>query len=199
MKIKYREMVFWIPDGVYPPAEDSFLLAEAIKYARGNKALDIGTGCGIQAIILSKNCKHVVATDIDGRCKAAVIVNSILNNVSPPEFRIGDLYEPLKPDEKFDIIVFNPPYLEEDYDVSIPESRWWSGGKNGRAVVRRFIRGLRSFLSPGGEAYLTINDNPPLEGTLKIIEGERLNWEVTSELKVAFDKIYVLRLCLDYT
>ena len=199
MRIKYREMIFWIPDGVYPPAEDSFLLAEAIKDARGDKAVDVGTGCGIQAIILSKNCKRVVATDIDSKCKAAVIINSILNNVSPPEFRLGDLYEPLEPDEKFDIIVFNPPYLKEEYKVSIPESRWWSGGKNGRAIVRRFIKGLRNFLSPDGEAYLVINDNPPLEGTLKMIREERLNRKVINEVKVAFDKIYVLRLSLDYT
>ncbi len=199
MKVRYRGMTFWIPDGVYPPAEDSFLLAESIIDTKGHKALDIGTGCGIQAIILSRNCRHVVATDIDRKCKAALTVNSILNNVRPPEFRLGNLYEPLRLGEKFDIIVFNPPYLAEDPEVSIPESCWWSGGENGRAVVQRFIKGLKAFLRPEGAAYLVINDNPPVEETLKKIEDEKLIWEVVNEIKIAFDKIYVLKLRLNHT
>ena len=78
---------------------------------------DIGTGSGILAIYL-KECfpdAHVIATDISEKALQIAKINAKKHNVDI-DFRLGDMLEPIN--EKLDVIVSNPPYIESEETVS---------------------------------------------------------------------------------
>jgi methylase of polypeptide subunit release factors len=58
-------------------------------------ALDLGTGCGIQALHLAREARRVVATDISQRALDLAALNAALNGVESIEFRLGSLFEPV--------------------------------------------------------------------------------------------------------
>ena len=73
------------------------------------RALDLGTGSGVQALHLSRHSLDVVATDVSERCIALARLTAGLNDVTV-DLRVGDLFAPVK-DETFDLVVSNPPFV----------------------------------------------------------------------------------------
>ncbi len=73
-------------------------------------ALDVGTGCGIQALLASRHAERVVATDVNERALAFAALNARLNSADNIEFRLGSFFEPVE-DETFGLVVCNPPYV----------------------------------------------------------------------------------------
>ena len=73
-------------------------------------ALDVGTGCGVQALLAARHARRVVAVDLNPRALRLARINAALNGVGHVEFREGDLFEPVE-GERFDLIVANPPYV----------------------------------------------------------------------------------------
>src|SRR4051794_6479317 len=84
---------------------------------RFGRALDIGTGSGAQALLASRHCDHVVATDLNPRAVAFTSLNAALNGLDNVDVRLGSLFEPVA-GERFDLITCNAPY------VVSPEDRW---------------------------------------------------------------------------
>ncbi len=133
---KYK-LKLQIPDEVYEPAEDTYLLLSSIKLASNQKrVIEIGTGSGIISIFLAKKYPNVnfFATDISLIACQTAYLNSRNNNVSKNlEIICGHTLEALKIKEG-DIIIWNPPYLPLDNEVSklpIMERRNLFGGKSG--------------------------------------------------------------------
>ena len=109
---------------LYDPAEDSIMLQEQVrKYAKG-KVLDLGTGTGIQALTALEKTKNVLASDINEEavknCEKLGI-NCIKS----------DLFKNIK--EKFDLIIFNPPYLPDD-KIKLEDNLNYIGGKKGNEL-----------------------------------------------------------------
>jgi len=73
-------------------------------------ALDLGTGCGIQALAAAAGSEHVVATDVNPRAAEFVAFNARLNGVQNLEYLAGDLFQPVA-NRRFDLIVSNPPFF----------------------------------------------------------------------------------------
>jgi SAM-dependent methyltransferase len=73
-------------------------------------ALDVGTGCGVQALLAARHARRVVAVDLNPRALGFARINAALNGVDQVEFREGDLFEPVE-GERFDLVVANPPYV----------------------------------------------------------------------------------------
>ena len=74
-------------------------------------ALDLGTGCGVQALHLARHAQRVVATDVNARALAVARFNAALNDVADVvEVRDGSFFEPVR-DERFDLIATNPPFV----------------------------------------------------------------------------------------
>ena len=75
-----------------------------------DRALDLGTGCGVQALHLATHASTVVATDVNSRALWMTELNAELNEAQGIEVRDGSLFEPVRGD-KFDLITTNPPFV----------------------------------------------------------------------------------------
>jgi SAM-dependent methyltransferase len=134
--------------GVHRP---SVALAHLTVRGEGERALDVGTGNGIQAILLAAHADHVVATDVNPRALEYAAFNAALNGAANVETRQGSYFEPVR-SEQFDFVVANPPY------VVSPETAYLfrDSGMRGDAVSEHVVRAAPPVLAPGGFASIMI-------------------------------------------
>jgi methylase of polypeptide subunit release factors len=118
--------------------------------------LDLGTGCGIQAMHAARHATRVVATDISKRALELAALNAALNGISNIEFRFGSLFEPVR-GERFDQIVSNPPFVITPRAEGVPAYEYRDGGMEGDALVEAVLRGAAAHLNPGGVAQMLGN------------------------------------------
>ena len=121
-----------------------------------DSALDLGTGCGIQAMHASRHARRVVATDISARALDFARLNAELNGITTIEFRLGSLYEPVA-GERFGHIVSNPPFVITPRTEGVPAYEYRDGGRVGDALVAEVIAGAADHLEPGGVAQMLGN------------------------------------------
>ncbi|NWV00055.1 HEMK2 methyltransferase, partial [Upupa epops] len=163
---------------VYEPAEDTFLLLDALEQdaallreARVEICLEIGSGSGVVSTFLASSIigssALYLCTDINPVAAYCTLETALLNNVHLQPI-ITDLVNGLSPrlHGKVNLLLFNPPYVvtssEEVGSCGIEAS--WAGGKNGREVMDRVFPLVPDLLSPGGLFYLvTIKENNPDE------------------------------------
>ena len=131
-------------------------LAELVVPVPVSRALDLGTGCGIQALLVSRHAGEVVATDISARALAFAALNARLNGVGNVTFRQGSMFEPVA-GEAFDLIVSNPPFVITPRVEGVTAYEYRDGGLIGDALVEQFVRSVDSHLTPGGVAQLLGN------------------------------------------
>ncbi|MFF3037736.1 DUF7059 domain-containing protein [Arthrobacter citreus] len=134
-----------------------------------DRALDLGTGCGIQVFHLLGHTRHVTATDISERALGFTRFNLVLNapalGLDPDQLdrrvqlRLGSMLEPVA-GEHFDQVVSNPPFVitprvsgEDEED----RFTYRDGGLPGDQIVSGLFRNLESVLAPGGIAQMLGN------------------------------------------
>src|SRR5690606_977552 len=120
------------------------------------RVLDLGTGCGIQALHARRFARRVVATDISARALELAGLNAELNEIDGIEFRLGSLYEPVA-GESIDRNVSNPPFVIPPRAPGVPEYEYRDGGLVGDALVASVVAGAAEHLRPGGTAQLLGN------------------------------------------
>ncbi len=133
----------------------SLTLARWTPRAPVGRALDVGTGCGVQAFHLARHSGTVVATDLSARCLAFAALNAALNEV-PLILRQGSLLEPVA-GERFDLVVSNPPFVITPRAPGVPTYEYRDGALAGDELVRSLVGGLAGVLAPGGVAQLLGN------------------------------------------
>ncbi|ROP61264.1 methyltransferase [Curtobacterium sp. ZW137] len=121
-----------------------------------HRVLDLGTGCGIQAMHARRFADEVVATDISRRALDIARFNAQLNGIDGIDFRFGSLFEPVA-GERFDRIVSNPPFVITPRTEGVPSYEYRDGGMVGDALVETVLTGLEEHLEPGGTAQLLGN------------------------------------------
>jgi methylase of polypeptide subunit release factors len=121
-----------------------------------DSVLDLGTGCGIQALHAARHARRVVATDISERALRFARFNAALNGIDGIEFRLGSLFEPVA-GERFDRIVSNPPFVITPRRPGVPVYEYRDGGLVGDALVATVVRQAGEHLRPGGIAQLLGN------------------------------------------
>jgi release factor glutamine methyltransferase len=193
-KVYFEDLFFFVDENVYEPAEDSFLLAENMNVTKGDIVLDMGTGCGILAILAAQKTKKVMAIDINPYAITCAIKNAELNCVSENiEFRCGDLFKPTKLGDKFSIILFNSPYLPSEPNE---EKSWigkaWAGGPNGRKVIDRFIIDAPNALTENGKILLIQSSLSDVEKTLERFSENNLLAKIIAKVKVPFEDIVLV-------
>jgi methylase of polypeptide subunit release factors len=133
------------------------------------RALDLGTGCGVQAFHLLHHCEHVTATDISERALAFTRFNILLNaealHVDPERLedrvslRLGSLLEPVA-GEEFGLVVSNPPFVitpRTPGETASEQFTYRDGGLPGDGIVAALVSDLPGILAPGGTAQMLGN------------------------------------------
>ncbi|MGW9595010.1 DUF7059 domain-containing protein [Streptomyces chartreusis] len=116
-------------------------------------ALDVGTGSGIQALHAAQHATRVTATDLNPRALHITALTLALSGAPAADLREGSLFEPLKDDETYDLIVSNPPF------VISPGARltYRDGGMGGDDLCRSIVQGAGTRLNEGGFAQFLAN------------------------------------------
>ncbi len=138
-------------ENVYVPAEDSYLLADNLEINDGQSVLEIGTGSGIVAMYASRLTDSITVTDINSDACLLAERNFKDNGIENIEILFGNLFEPVE-NRKFDVILFNTPYLptEEDEVIDDTINYAFDGGLNGRKVIDVFLDEVGNHLNDGG-------------------------------------------------
>jgi hypothetical protein len=141
------------PEHVLGVSPASTSLAQLTTRREIARALDLGTGCGVQSLHLSSHAGHVVATDVNPRALAVAALNAALNETAV-ELRDGSLWEPVA-HERFDLITTNPPFVISP--ATAPRLVYRDSGLPGDQVVEAVVRGASDHLAVGGWCHLVAN------------------------------------------
>jgi len=169
----------------YEPREDSFLMLEALTELslRGLRVLDMGTGSGILAAYCARRGADVTASDIDTEAIRALQLTSDRMGISI-KLVACDLFTKIH--ERFDVVVFNPPYLPS----STMSDRTTDGGKAGTEIISRFLSELAQHLVEDGRGLLLISSlNDP---DRLVMRHSDLGFKTLRERSLFFERLYVL-------
>ena len=174
------------------PRTGEFLasLLDSNRVGRDCKVLDMGTGSGVCAVFAAKYGGRVVAVDINPAAVRCAGINALINGVeSQIEVRCGDLFAPVQ-GEKFDLILFNPPFLRgaptDDRD------RAWRSSD----VAERFAGGLRDHLRPGGSALVLLSTFGDGSHFLRRFSEQGLGVSVLAERRFVNERLTVFKIVL---
>ncbi|HML05712.1 MAG TPA: HemK2/MTQ2 family protein methyltransferase [Methanobacterium sp.] len=191
--LEYKGIIIYKHPEVYEPAEDTFLFAENLDIQRKDEVLEIGTGTGLIAIYTAQRTKRVVATDINEHAFKCALKNTITNKTYNIELKKGNLFEPIE-DEKFDLILFNTPYLPTSEDEKLNEelNAAFDGGIDGREVIDTFLDEIKNYLNEEGRVQLVQSSLSDNEKTMTKLEELGFEVEITASEKCFFEEIVVI-------
>ena len=167
-KWDFMGLEFGVSSHVLIPEQDTENLVEEVmrELCDGDRILDLctGSGCILLSLLHYSNATTGVGTDLSEEAIAAARENAERLGLSDrSEWRTGDLFEAVRPEERFDIIVSNPPYIESgiiaelEPEVRIHEPRMaLDGGDDGLDFYRRIIPEAADHLVTGGMLFLEI-------------------------------------------
>ena len=180
-------------DLVYIPSDDTFLLAENVEIKEGQSVLEIGTGSGLVSMYASLLTDDVTATDINYNALELAEKNFKLNNINTIKLEFGDLFEPVK-DKKFDVILFNTPYLPTDSDDIINDDLNYAfdGGLDGRKVIDRFINQVSNHLNDKGIVQIIQSSLSDNDRTLHMFDRNGFIAEIAASEKFFFEEIVLI-------
>lgn len=122
------------------------------------RALDLGTGSGIQTLHLTRHCQRVVATDISNRALQFSRFNLALNDVASKqvELRAGSLFAPVA-DDTFDLVVSNPPFVITPPNSGLRQYEYRDTKLRGDRLVEKLLVQVGGHLKAGGIAQFLGN------------------------------------------
>lgn len=166
---EFMGLEFYVNSDVLIPRQDTETLVETVLCAhknRGISLLDVCTGSGCIAISLAALGKyaHVEAADISNAALLTAEKNAEkILGADTVKFRCSDLFSAFAPEERFDVIVSNPPYIPSKVIEGLePEVRDFEprmaldGSEDGLFFYRKLVEESRSFLKENGAVYFEI-------------------------------------------
>jgi len=183
---------------VYLPAEDSYLLEKELKSYLEKldkeeknklKVLDMGSGSGIQALTCIKEGikkSNIIAADLDKE-SIKLLKSKKLKTIHTNLFS--------KVVGKFDLIIFNAPYLPSDkYDNNLDTT----AGKRGYETIIKFLRQAKLHLNKQGNILLLFSSLSKSKIILKEARKLKYNSEKLSEQGMGFfERLYVYKFELE--
>jgi len=203
----FKEYCLDIPARVYLPSDDTYLMLDALEQEiikqnkTYNRAIELGSGNAFLSLAIYNNITEISATDIN-----PIAIDYLLNvkekyNLEKMKILYSNLFESIDPKDKYDLIVFNPPYvpteeLTEDNDLD--EINGYNlavnGGENGRKIIDKFIEQLPKHLNEKGDCFLLVSSlNNPLE-VIENLKQKNLNAKIIDSKKLFFEELFVLKI-----
>ncbi len=205
-------------ENVYPPSDDSYMIVETIKNMTGRNVvnvLDMCCGTGILGIYTLDNFKDSINqlyfVDISEHALKYAKLNfdNYKSNVTKNENHVlncktnyvhSDLFEGLeKLNVKFDLILFNPPYLPTSknetakYKIHKHEIETaLAGGVNGREIIDRFIEHVAGYLKENGIILMLDSSLDDTDMTIKKLQERGLKTTILSKQKFFFEELSVI-------
>jgi hypothetical protein len=133
------------PDLAIWPNPTSRLLHQFTIRRPSRATLDLGAGCGIQAVFAAHHSAQVTATDLNPRAAQFARFNAWLNDTANIECLTGDTFEPVR-DRKFDLILANPPFFVTPSAAQI----YCENDMELDRYCRRIVREAPAYLNEGG-------------------------------------------------
>ncbi len=177
---------------IYSPEDDSYLLSETLKEYLPKKIqqnkefslLEIGIGSGIQLqTALSCGLKSENLSGVDINEDAIILCKNLGFNCF-----VSDLFSKVK--GKFDLIIFNPPYLPEDESEPKDSRLITTGGKFGSELINDFLSQAKNHLNSNGKIFLLVSS------LTKKIKWENYKKKLISKKKIFFEELKVYELSL---
>ena len=187
MKFFYNGLTLEVPKGVYYPDEDTILLAETIQqlFIKNKAVLEIGCGSGIVSILPAQD-NTVTALDINEDAVKATEENAKANSVEIKVLK-SDIFSDVN--DKFDIIIFNAPYLPPD-----ELDKYLEKEKNNLIddnVIERFLKQLPAHLNNNGFALLVTSSLTKLN-----IQDKCLNAKIIASKKLSWEELFVYKITI---
>ncbi len=174
-------------DDVYDPAEDSYLLLEAVKFAHGD-VLDMCAGSGIIGLNAAEKAKKVILADTNTKALSLIKKTARLNGIKNVSVVKSDLFRNIK--GKFDVIYCNPPYLPGHPEDTAEKALY--GGKTGYEVTIQFIKGLRRHLKEGGQAFLVLSTVYDIEKVYKSLKSIGFSFNELGNKSFFFEELRLI-------
>lgn len=161
--IKVRDKTFYGYLDLAGPTYFSAYLLEHTKVYEGESVLDMGTGTGIQAIFAAEKTDNILAADINERALINTTLNARRFGVEDKiTLRRSDLFNEIRDDEQFDVIITSIPYAFNEYT----QNNW--------KLYERFFRDVGNHLKPNGRIYFISGFLTNIPRTKEIIEENNL-------------------------
>lgn len=203
---EFMKLMFFVDKNVLIPRQDTEILVEEVisiaKKINAKNILDLCTGSGAIAVSLAKYLPQTEITAIDISKEALKIAkkNAISNNVENQiTFISSDMFTNLN-EEKFDIIVSNPPYIKtnviEELDMQVKNEPYIAldGGKDGLEFYKKIINESYQYLKFNGYLCLEIGFDQKID-VIELIENtERFIGTYSKKDLFDNDRIVVTRL-----
>lgn len=165
---------FYVNESVMVPTPETELLClltfNFIKKKRLDRPriLDIGTGSGVISVTLANEIDEAVIVAVDISETALDIARknaAALGGADKIDFRRSDLFDGIRKNEKFDLILSNPPYItDEDYKTLPPEvladpKIALVAGEKGLDAIELILKQAPDYLNPDGCIMFEIGYN----------------------------------------
>lgn len=165
---EFMKLMFYVDENVLIPRPDTEILVEEVirisEKINAKKILDLCTGSGAIAVSLAKYIKdsQITATDVSEKALRIARLNARNNKVDDKiTFISSDLFQNI-PEEKYDIIVSNPPYIKRkvieklDKEVKNEPIIALDGGNDGLEFYKKIINNAYGYLKYKGYLCLEI-------------------------------------------
>jgi release factor glutamine methyltransferase len=177
---------FYVNSSVMAPTPETESLCEAaLRFLRSHgiarpRILDVGTGSGVIAVTMAAEVvdASVVALDISEEALEVARRNGRdLEVADRIEFRHSDFFGSLARDEKFDVVMSNPPYIRDDEYPTLQKEVLEDpkiamlGGRDGLDAIRAIVKGAPDHLAGGGRIMFEIGFGQ-VEGVAKLTEDD---------------------------
>lgn len=197
MEISFGTLRISVSQTVYEPAEDSFLLATYASSLKGS-ILEIGCGTGIVALSAAQGdaANSVLAVDINPEAVECAKRNAEANGIKNCRFQQGNLFTAIPDTEKFNYILFNPPYLPTTREEKLKlesENSAYDGGESGLETFMQFAEGVSEHLTEGGKAAVIATSlNDGMKKTIEELEKRVGATQIMAKEEFFFEKIYLI-------
>ncbi|MFD1829144.1 methyltransferase [Streptomyces desertarenae] len=122
-----------------------------------SRALDLGSGSGIQALHAAQHAAGVTATDLNPRALRFTRLTLALSGAPEADLRQGSLFDPVEGEQPYDLIVSNPPFVISPRPAGGARLTYRDGGMGGDDLCRTLVERAADHLAEGGYCQLLAN------------------------------------------